>query len=108
MSLKLPATSAISNNPTVYTLVGFMRAPEPLNIAEFESLLDSKEKNTQVIRARIESLREISGREVSQEERCAALKEYMEGQMMDNSTLSNDPLYQTIKDLLAEQLRHHH
>ena len=105
-SLKLPSISGASN-PTVYTLVGFLRSPEPLNIAEFESLLEQKEKNTQNIRSRIETLRELSDKEMTPEERCSALKEYMEAQMAENSGLSNDPLYQTIKELLVVQIRHH-
>ena len=87
-------------NPTVYTLVGFMRAPEPIDIAEFDNILTSKEENTKVIRSRVDALRELSNKEMPQEERCNELKNFLSEQMSSNSDMKTDLLYQTVLELL--------
>lgn len=57
VSLKRPLIEPGQAPITVYTLVGFMRSPEPLDVAEFEKIIEIKEKNTQATRKRIEELR---------------------------------------------------
>ena len=99
VSLRLPSTTSVLN-PTVYTLVGFMRAPEPLDIAKFDDILTAKEENTKVIRNRVEALRELSNKEMSKEERCNELKKFLSEQMSLNSDMKTEPLYQTILELL--------
>ena len=99
VSLRLPSTTT-TLNPTVYTLVGFMRAPEPLDIAEFDNILTEKEENTKVIRSRVEALRELSNREMSKEERCSELEKFLSEKMSSDANMKTDPLYQTVLELL--------
>ena len=110
VSLRLPSTTIMQGrthnsvlNPTVYTLVGFMRAPEPIDIAEFDNILTSKEENTKAIRSRVDALRELSNKEMPQEERCNELKNFLSEQMSSNSDMKTDLLYQTVLELLQNK-----
>jgi hypothetical protein len=57
VSLKRPTSEPSTSAITVYTLVGFMRSPEPLDVAEFEKIIELKEKKLQATRKRTEELR---------------------------------------------------
>ena len=85
----------------MYTLVGFMRAPEPLEIGQFESILDAKLKSVETIKKRIQALRELSSKPMTAEERSCALKTFIGVQILEDPNLVEDPLYQGVLDIIA-------
>ena len=78
-----------------------MRAPEPLDIAQFETILETKTKNTELIRKRVQELRELSSKSMTTDERCSALKSFIEEQIGGDPKLGEDPLYQPVIDMLT-------
>jgi hypothetical protein len=78
-----------------------MRAPEPLDIAQFEGTQEAKTKNTELIRTRVQALRELSSKSMTPEERCSALKSFIEDEIGGDPKLGEDPLYQAVLEMLS-------
>lgn len=78
-----------------------MRAPEPLDIAQFEAIQEAKSKNTELIRTRVQALRDLSSKSMTPEERCSALKSFVEDQIGGDPKLGEDSLYQAVIEMLS-------